>query len=80
VLLDQCVEVDRIEISPARVREAGNVAGGDRSRHPLHELCPLVRCSDIAATLRDLPESPQRLARQWPQHRITHAKEPAPGH
>jgi len=57
VLFDQRVEIDGVEILPARVSESGNVAWRDSSRNPFDELPPLVGCASFTATLCDLPES-----------------------
>jgi hypothetical protein len=53
VLLDQNIEIHRVEIFPARVRESGDVSGRDSSRDPLDEFFALVGCASFTATLCD---------------------------
>src|SRR5205085_9691674 len=64
--LHEHVEIDRVEIAPRWIGEAGNVPWRDRFRHPIHKTGPR------------LPQTPERLARQRLEHRITNAEKAVP--
>ena len=78
MLLDEQVEVHRVQVPPARVRKSGNVARRDDLRDPISEASALVGGSRVAATPGDLSQPAKALARQRVQHGIADAEEPTP--